>query len=285
MSKEYIVEGNVLIVTDIHQDIEWFREIMRREEGNYDSYVFGGDMFDSWQDIPHVWGIKSVAEELVEMLAGKYGKGYFIPGNHDLPYMEVWKYCAQFQNAHHIHNTCGGFSNGKAKKINHTLTWEHWRQFKPFYMVNGYLVSHGGLMPQFFGPMLTAEENIDKVWREIEASLELITYAPSPYFSCGFSRGGNTLTPGPFWCDFHEEFEEIPGVPQICGHSGKRKSIRNIGNNYCIDGHQSTYALVSPDGNIQFKSIEKFNGEWMTGTFAQETLPKDRNKISKDWKY
>lgn len=290
MAGEYRLKGRALVLSDIHQNVDWVEEIMRREEGGFDFYVCLGDFFDSRKDSgseddPCVLP-KAMAQHLKEMIAGKYGKGYFTPGNHDLQYMESWWSVSKFHHApHYMRNSCGGFTKNKAKKINKILSWEDWRALKPFYMVNGWLCSHAGFLPSFFQPIVTLEENLQRLWGEIDLALEIINCSPSHYFDCGFSRRGNSHNPGPFWADFSEEFEDIPGIPQIVGHTAKRNVIRQVGGSYCIDGYSQCYALIEPDGKIEFKSLTKFNGEWMTQIPELVILPENRGKISKNWKY
>ena len=41
----------------------------------------------------------------------------------------------------------------------------------------------------------------------------------SPYFFIGNTRGGFDPLGGPLWCDWHDEFEPVPGLTQVIGHT------------------------------------------------------------------
>lgn len=41
---------------------------------------------------------------------------------------------------------------------------------------------------------------------------------------------------GLFWCDFRQEFEPVPGLTQVFGHTASGgDTIRRVADSYCID--------------------------------------------------
>lgn len=268
----------VIIITDIHQNCAWVDMILRAEKGNYDHIIFNGDWFDTYFEPPAVYTAKETALFLIECMEGKYGPATFHIGNHDIAYMEGHKWVKNFQVPHSLKNICSGYSNSKSQKINKALDWEHWIKFQMFSEFGYFVISHAGITPQFWNDYKTEEENLDKIWRETQEALKLVSIMPSKYFQAGFSRGGTQTYGGIIWADWDcDFFDDIP-VKQIVGHTTKYNTIRKTGDSFCIDGTQSTYCLLDKDGKIVFKT-----------TSSEPIIIRDdsdfKNKISESYKY
>ena len=102
---------------------------------------------------------------------------------------------------------------------------------------------------------------------------DLLMFRVHPLLGCGPVRMGNEPVGGLTWLDFNHEFEDTLPVKQICGHTGG-KTVRRKGRSYCIDGHQSSYALIARDGTATFKSLVKtaVSGTWVEEAVIVEDL-------------
>ncbi len=245
MSLLKIDNKRVLVIPDIHQDIDWVNSILTIEHGNYDNVVFLGDYFDSRKDFPVIHTASKTAQWLKDKLhIGAIG----LIGNHDLPYLESWTFNQRFSNKKAVFNICSGFSKSKSIDINKVLHIDDWNKLRPFIIANGWILSHAGFRPLFL------KKNLDVLHGELINAIQKIAFEYSPYFHAGFVRGGSAENAGPFWCDFHYDFLDSENIRQIVGHTAKFNNIRNIGNSYCIDGGQTTYAIINPDGSVNFRS-------------------------------
>ena len=102
-----------------------------------------------------------------------------------------------------------------------------------------------------FGVTIPALDSIDlKSFFDFSISIK-----PSHLFGCGEARGGQLKAGGPCWLDFLEEFTDNEEIgPQLIGHTQNHNTIRFKGKSFCIDGGQTTYALLDSSGKIEFKS-------------------------------
>lgn len=259
--KPYEFSGlNTLIFGDVHQNIAWAAEILRREAGNYDAVVFLGDAFDSFLEPPKVAGARQTAEFFRKLLF--QDNFIWLCGNHDLPYLESSYTYNKGYTIRHIKNHCSGFTKSKANEINKEITPSLWQKLRVFCVVNGWLLSHAGIREKYFRPILTLEDNLAKMHEDFREELTLACFRESYLNEAGFARGGLHEYGSPLWCDFDCEFEDNLPLKQIVGHTSG-KDIRKIGRCFCIDCHQSTYAIISKDGEPKFKRIIKDErGNW-----------------------
>ena len=77
------------------------------------------------------------------------------------------------------------------------------------------------------------------------------TPALHPLLRAGWVRGGDQAKGGCTWLDWDEEFEDIPGVPQIVGHT-IGKEPRWKGASLCLDTQLRHYAVIE-DGKVTVK--------------------------------
>lgn len=251
-----IKDERILVFSDFHQNEAWVKAVLEFESGNFDHIVFLGDAFDSFDEPPQVSSAEQSAIFLKQLLDEKHGKFTYLIGNHDLSYMEASYQVNKGYTVKSLFNACGGYTNSKAKKINHAFSREDWSKAQIFCVANGHLLSHAGFRENNWRPFRNDEENLDKLWEEGQEALELLPFKPSHFFTIGYGRGGHSEYGGPLWLDWDTEFEDNLPLPQIVGHSFCRSTIRQIGHSYCIDGGQTTYCVIHPDGKIDFKSME-----------------------------
>lgn len=270
------VKGRVLVISDVHQNIEWAKAIIEKEVGNYDHIVFLGDFFDSFFGPPIVAGIKETTNFVKEIFDQKYGPTTVLLGNHDIIYAEAWFDTSKYRNPKRLNHYCSGYTNSKAHEINKILDWQDWKKFKLFTVANGWLLSHAGFRANNFMPFQSLEDNFDGIESEYNKEFDFIHFQPrGGLFRVGQGRGGDAEWGGPLWCDWHREFEDELPIKQLVGHSyiGKCRAVK-IGNSYCIDAAQTTYAIIAPNGEIEFRAITKSaEAGWLFTEVEKATLP------------
>lgn len=239
----------VLVLSDAHQRIDWIQAVLEHEAGNFDQFLFNGDIIDSFDDPPVVAGTRATAKYYKWLLDNHH----VTLGNHDAPVMESWSHNQQYKNKRPLLNACSGFTNSKSIDFNKELKWTDWEKVSLFRVVNGWLVSHAGFRENFWRPFAGLEENFEGLWDDCHWALQHIQFERSRMFSCGYSRGGDSSWGGPIWLDFGLEFQDNLPLPQLVGHSHD-KMIRQRGKSFCTDA-PGAYALIAKDGSIQFKIL------------------------------
>ena len=276
-NKSYLVDAEqVLLICDIHQDTSWATAVLEKEKGNYDHIIFNGDWFDTHKTTS-ISGITETAKLLKSCIDGKYGPATFILGNHDAPYLEAHKSSVVYKKPTHLNTFCPGFTNSKSLKVSKVLSQEDWRKFSMFCEFGHYIISHAGICSPFWSEYKSVDENLDKIWAETEEAIQLISLKPSKYLSPGLSRGGIETVGGLNWADWDCDFLDNLPIRQIVGHTMKYNTVRKTGMSYCVDGAQTTYCMLSKNGDIGFKSS------------VQDPFHRDdtefKNKISENYRY
>lgn len=231
-----------LVIPDIHDNIDKVAKILNLFP-NVDSRIFLGDWFDSFK--------KPSAKETVYYLKTHIiddPKNILLFGNHDIQYTRPCQ--AQL--------ICSGFTLQKEYEINCVLFQEDWKKFRTHVWINNWLLSHAGFHAEKLnipsGSPLSTKEYIDGALNHAEVMLH--NGATHHLFRAGVSRGGSENYGGITWCDFRE-FEPIPGVNQIVGHTfDKNTTVRykpgkynqETSHNYCIDTGVHV-ALLTSEGN------------------------------------
>lgn len=197
-----------LIVGDLHGKVEVVEKALAQEH----PVIFIGDIADSF-DRPisdHVKCFELIFKAIDE------GKATCLYGNHELSYMVPSMFCSGYTNAMAAHMT-GGLKQEMASRFD----------YFQFYEPN-ILLTHAGL-----DKVIWDEYNLDL--KSLPQTLaEWVHDVDSPAYWIGRIRGGSHKVGGIFWCDFNNEFTEVPELVQIVGHTRGRE-LRQIGNSYCID--------------------------------------------------
>lgn len=230
-----------LIFFDVHNRSVFVEEVIK-EEKNVDRVILAGDYFDSWGDNPQL-------NELTAHWVKTCGYETMM-GNHDLHY------------AYPLNDTiCSGFTEEKCKAINSVMTKDDWEKLKFVRWVDGWLITHAGLHPSHIHPKIKDNEQLAQwlVQEEEKAKICLKANRPHWFFGVGRSRGGYWNVGGLVWCDFNLDFEPVPGVNQMFGHTivaaptpveyngegGKSKS-------WAMDTNSNHYAVIT-DGQVEIK--------------------------------
>lgn len=197
-----------VFVGDVHGKVDSVEKALAMDGKK----IFVGDFIDSYD--------RTTAEhkkcyDLVFDAIDK-GEAEAIYGNHELSYI--------LPDRHR----CSGYSGERQMLMTHYGKMIQDR-FKPYiYLADGTLVSHAGLCNKLWKSfdisLATLTATLDKWWPDLKSPMHFI----------GHARGGRNDVGGMFWCDFNLEFEPIPELPQIFGHT-RGKGIRTDGNAFCID--------------------------------------------------
>lgn len=241
------LNGKILLIPDVHQDLSWANEILDRHDEEVDYIVLLGDYFDSFNP---KFSVKETCVWLKQIKEKYKEKIIFLLGNHDLSYYEA---CFNKKDKELI-NFASGFTNSKAEKIKKESMLSFFQECEPMVLCNGYLVSHAGISPNFWHPVLNKKEALLSIYCDLtQKILPNCHIFDNKLLGAGLSRGGSQTIGGIFWLDFHEEFTDDIPYPQIVGHTGSNDyEIRQCGRSFCIDGNQTTYALLTEE-NIIFK--------------------------------
>lgn len=227
-----------LIIPDIHTNFSVVDKVVEKEKA--DRVCLLGDIFDQFYDTP---------QQNREAAKWLKGCGYdWCYGNHDLSY--------GFLNPD---LKCSGYTVAKDFAINETMNLTDWEKGKFFIWVDDWLLTHAGLDVRHVPPLYGKEF---KVWlddQNTKARALLNSQENHWFWMAGKARGGSCQVGGLTWCDFDREFEPIPELRQIFGHTPqaepayyKHKGSENI----CLDTHLNHYILME-DGDYQVKVVDK----------------------------
>lgn len=254
----------ILVIPDSHNRWQIVDSIINRHP-EVDKIISLGDIFDDFNDSPQI--ARQTAQALSRWLDNP--KFIWCQGNHDSAVL----YCNNENPAFY----CSGFALAKQKEIKEVLG-DKIHNNRLFYWTgdekgnsqdpNGFLLSHAGLHPDhlpYSNPNIPF--NIIK-WLEKEskeATEKAKIGVMSWIFAAGFSRGGRARLGGLTWMDY-SEFEPIPGINQIFGHTPDRFP-RNIitpnSENWCIDTHSNHYSIIEIDdgesGNYGRQKVKIYN--------------------------
>jgi len=205
-----------VFVGDIHGKHDIVEEALQQDG----RIVFVGDFLDSFNESPENQ-IKCINTVLNAITLGKADA---IPGNHELGYIYDQHSCSRWKDL--------------TRRLFQPLIPEVLKLFVPFMQIGDeWLVTHAGavqeVLPTGTSPTLDWANDLDSSAHWI-----------------GRSRGGFNYIGGIWWCDFNREFEPIPGLNQIFGHTAGRDiriktGVNSI--NYCIDCLDSTKRFLTLD--------------------------------------
>lgn len=199
-------------VGDIHGQIDVMRLAL---DCDADRVIFCGDLVDSWRrSYEHQYECLDLALEL----AGQ-GRVDVTWANHEWSYLDPRMQCSGW--------------NWQTQEYILERKAEILKKFKPFVYVAGYLVTHAGLTKPLWDKHNLSLDNFEAVITQWSEDVS------SPFFQIGRYRGGHAAYGGPLWCDFNAEFDPIPELPQIFGHT-RGNGLRTKGNAWCIDTLENT---------------------------------------------
>ena len=230
----------ILLVSDPHQNMERLEYILKKE--NYDQVLCLGDWFDSF-DYNTDWHCENTAAFLKKFIFTE--NRYTLWGNHDVHYF--------FDNPTVV---CSGYGGNKQHTIDETLG--NFKQpiaerFRWFAWVDDYLCTHAGVHPYHFHPLIKGEraDVTDFLLTESnKANADILINNRNWLYGAGAARGGRLRKGGLIWLDWNYEFQPIPGINQIVGHTNGRlirEKHQDNSKNYNIDCDLDYY-LIAENG-------------------------------------
>ncbi len=221
----------ILIIPDIHNRINWIEPFLSSQK--YDKVIFLGDYFDDFGDT--LQDIKKVVRWLKQSLQFKNRIHLF--GTHDMWYRYPFNPCL----------IASGNTGAKSEVINKIMNESDWNLLQFYCFEQNHLLTHAGLHPSFVknnNPLDSLEMLID------QAKIEILEGAIDPILDAGFARGGRNPFGGITWLDWHEEFEIIPNLNQIVGHTEVKAPIEKStgdSSNYCLDTKSRYIGILEND--------------------------------------
>lgn len=222
-----------LIIPDIHTRWHWIEKFIDAQHDNYDEIVFLGDYFDHFSDTPEM---NSMTAQWLKKSLDK-PKRIHLMGNHDVAY--------RFPNNWHLR--CSGNTKDKSEAINRVLSKEDWNKIKLCHYTQGWLLSHAGVHERVFAHPRRGL-NIEQIEHACQSALlDAETNVPVPEMEAGRARGGYMVVGGITWLDYREEFEPVPGINQIVGHTRHKypsEKKAQCSENYCIDTDSNHIGVI-----------------------------------------
>lgn len=212
----------IIIISDLHNRVHWIESFLSSFPYRYDKVIFLGDYFDDYNDtlndiyITAKWLKQSLKNPDRIHLCGTHDLWYRFPYN---PFIDV-----------------SGNTTEKEKVINNIITLSDWNRLKLFHYEQNFLMTHAGIhsyiideyiskdknaFSQYTNDSLDTQQIIDKIVKPAtDKALQCVSKGHiNSWLSVGFSRGGIQPVGGIIWLDWNEEFEPIPRLNQIIGHT------------------------------------------------------------------
>lgn len=240
-----------VVIPDVHNKWERAEAIVDAERP--DRVVFLGDYFDDFGDT--VEDADSTAAWLERSL-GDEARVHLV-GNHDLNYM------SRLQGLR-----CSGYGPRKHAAI--ARRGLEWRRLEPFCWLGwegggggAWLCTHAGLSAPFLRLVRpgAAAADVPGVLEAARTDLDRINDEDHrhAFLQAGYARGGSAPTGGIVWCDYNAEYEDVPGLRQIFGHTRDDEVRRGRGSggaeHYCIDTVLRHY-LTYVDGTVRVNKVD-----------------------------
>ena len=240
-------KGNkILIFSDVHQEVDKLDKIIKHEAA--DVVICLGDWFDSHFADKNE-DVYKTATFLKDYLA--FGNTTLF-GNHDLNYLFCNKYA-----------TCSGYTDDKAQLIDKVFGVEKpaiVEKFNWFLFVDEFLCTHAGLHYNFLPPTVSNSEDVYEYLtiQGNDANIKVRSNQFHWFYGAGYSRRGDQPKGGIVWLDFDKEFAPLKIMPQIFGHTYRRKGgvqTHCKTNNYCIDTNLSEWVTIT-NGKLEIKNYK-----------------------------
>lgn len=210
----------ILIIPDVHLHHERAEKIISLVKP--DLTICLGDVWDQFGDTRE--DVISTAEWFKWSV--NQSNRIFLCGNHCLHY---W-----FKDNKDI--SCSGFEQYKSVIINSIVKPEDWNKLKFFYVLDDWILSHGGVHPYWIDPVkfrngeeivITKEQLVAKLERDTKECISLLNKNTYNWICvAGFSRSRSPFVGGLLWLDWNQEFMPIRGVHQIVGHTPNKNNYR-----------------------------------------------------------
>lgn len=231
------MSNNTIVVGDLHGE-EVILNFIKYKYKN-DKIICVGDYVDDF--INNIISQSGTIESALK-LAQKYKEDVYLLGNHDIHYV--------FSNFQHLR--CSGFSTTMNAILIPKII-DIRKNFKYFYYdsKNRILITHAGLTKKLWDSYNLNFDNLERTLTRWTEDLY------SPFFFIGERRGGRAVVGGPLWCDWNSEFEPIPDLIQIVGHTPV-KSFEFKETNVNIDCLKNRFSILmfETDDPKMFRQVD-----------------------------
>ena len=194
MQQRELTTKPIAFFGDIHGHWDFVKQITEVLDDHY--WVFVGDYMDSFTEkVPRQIACLTQIRDWIFDL-----KAMAIPGNHDLHY--VWR-----------SYRCSGYKPDTQARM---YPYQDFILGLPHcLLIDNVLVTHAGLTRPLHDKLIQKYpgEPIDQIL-EVEGNRQ-----DSIVHECGIYRGGSAAWGGIYWCDWTAEFDPVPGLHQVFGHS------------------------------------------------------------------
>jgi hypothetical protein len=231
------------VIPDIHEDIGWANSVLRRKQPE-DRAVFLGDYFHQFnQDRTGevcVWLKEMMAREDVTLLVGNHDQSHIGASLQILEYL-----CSGYDGRKHLVFEAHFPDVQAVARRLRLFTWVGPEE-------NPTLLTHAGLS----AGLLTrwsdiGRAKVTKALRGVER--RILSTKPHRWLRAGYDRGGAQPVGGITWCDWRN-FEAVPGIRQMCGHTVLSQPSCKDGS-WCIDTNQQHYAVIDELGEMRLETI------------------------------
>jgi hypothetical protein len=237
------VNHATLIVPDVHEQIPKLKRILKDYEG-VERVVFLGDFCDSFLDNmvtpTGIWLRENV----------EHPKYDFIMGNHELHYAYPYG---------DIPSPYAGWTAQKNFMYRSYVRPDQWERFKLHRWVGNWLCTHAGWHASHMHPIKGFQrESLEAIEKHAMNGLTRLKdgqQAPM-LLQPGRYMHGPANYGGVVWLRW-AEFEPVPGLNQVCGHSpwvDVRIKVGIDSINYCIDTDLKHVALIE-DNKLRIEDV------------------------------
>lgn len=237
----------LLFIGDLHGNYPFLKRVLELYPDH--RKVFIGDFVDS--------RLYSRDEELqcletvLALVEEQRARALF--GNHEWSYLEPAMRCSGYEQSFDLRIA------GHKQRMRDLL--EHFLWFPEHRL----LVTHAGLSYGLWQECGFTFENLPGKLGE----WALLPIQETPAGWIGMPRGGMDKVGGIYWCDWYSEFQPVPGLTQVFGHTqalsvqeqmlANEQGIRQRGSNYNIDclTRQWEFLELTIDGQLRKVRLEE----------------------------
>lgn len=243
-----------IIISDLHNRVDWVEDaLLSSLLRPYDRVVFLGDYFDNYGDTPDdamksaIWLKQSLKMPNRIHLYGTHDLWYRFPSN---PYIGA-----------------SGNTIEKYYAIQKILDSNDWNLLKLYHYEQDYLMTHAGIHPYLISEYVYRNRDIfdkyivnnnlqlgtqDIINKIVKPATENALKRVSQGFTdtrldAGFARGGRQPVGGIIWLDWNREFEPVPYLNQIVGHTEHKypeEKITENSKNYDLDTRSHNLGIL-----------------------------------------
>ncbi|MGA9120685.1 MAG: metallophosphoesterase [Bacteroidota bacterium] len=233
----------LLFIGDLHGNLPFLKRVL--EVYPHHHKVFVGDFVDS-----RVFSRDEELECLETVLdLVEKGDARALFGNHEWSYLEQSMRCSGFEQSFDLR------LNPLKSRMRDLLEHYLWM---PEHRI---LITHAGLSFRIWQECGFTIENLTGKLGE----WELLPVQETPAGWIGMPRGGMDSVGGIYWCDWYSEFQPVPGVTQILGHTSalsvqeqllaSEQGIRQRGSNFNIDCLTRVWEVLEFAGQGELRRI------------------------------